>query len=293
MNDMVKSLSPFLTSESSQRFYKRLPAILIVLLLLLIAWASARLFWQILTPQTSSNPVAITNTQGMLGGIPPDYASQVAQKSLFGKANVETTTASDEPEDAPDTRLNLKLVGVYAVDDPKKGYAIIANGARPEELVLVDGKMAGNIVLDSVYPDRVIISRAGKRETLRLPETKTTGISFTPANSRASANAGGTQNLGDFRKEVIQNPAKLAEFINAAPARENGKFVGYRITTLKQHPILTQIDIQSGDIISRINGVDISSPAQGMKALQKLSKENTVQLTLNRGGQFIEINQTF
>lgn len=292
MNDMVKSLSPFMASESSQKWLQRLPTLAVIVLLLLIAWASAQLFWQALTPSAPGNVVAQRAGPAGSSSTAPDYASQIANKSLFGKANVEASASTEEPEDAPDTRLNLKLVGVYAVDDPKQGYAIIANGSRPEELVLVDGKMAGNIVLDSVYPDRVLISRAGKRETLRLPATESTGIKFTSkGGARNSKKA--AQSLGDFRKELTQNPAKLAEFVNAAPARENGKFVGYRITTLKPHPMLSQVDIQSGDIITRINGVDISSPAQGVKALQKLSTDNSVQLTLSRGGQVIEVNQTF
>lgn len=296
VNEVVKSLVPAMGSETSQKIYQRLPTVAVVLLLLLIAWASAQLVWQILTPNTPMTPTAPNGGPSTSNTTTPNYASQIAQRSLFGKSNSEAAPEQEE-QDAPDTRLNLKLLGVYALDDPKKGYAMIANGARPEELVLVGGKLPGNVKLHSVYPDRVILSRAGKRETLRLPATEKTGISRSPAKPRRPNNrssSGSTpSNLADFRNQMLKNPAKLAELVNAAPARENGKFIGYRITQLKQHPILSQVDIQSGDIITRVNGVDISSPASGMKALQKLSKEDSVQLTLNRGGQVIEVTQTF
>lgn len=296
MNDMVKSLGPALSSESSQKLYSKLPVIAVIALLLLLAWASAQLVWQFLTPANQETAATLPQAKPSRVNSTPAYSSEIASRSLFGKANV-AAPKSEEPVEAPETKLNMKLRGVYAVDDPKKGFAIIANGSRPEQMVAVDGKLPGNIKLDSVYPDRVIISRAGKLETLRLPETKSTGVTFTPAkrNTPSANNSGVSQttSLSGFRNELLKNPSKLAELVNAAPARENGKFVGYRITTLKQHPILSQVDIQSGDIITQVNGVKISSPAQGMKALQKLSKDNSVQLTLNRGGQVIEVNQTF
>lgn len=290
---MVKSLGPVLSSESSQKVYKKLPTIAVVLLLLLLAWASAQLVWQFLTPKTADFGSTTTPQGRIQTSAAPSYSREIISRSLFGKAN-SVAAKTDDPVEAPETKLNLKLRGVYAVEDPKKGYAIISNGSRPEEMVVVGGKLPGNIKLDSVYPDRVIISRSGKLETLKLPATKSTGVRYTPPKRNAGRSRGPqATSLAGFRKELMSNPSKLAELVNAAPARENGKFVGYRITTLKQHPILSQIDIQSGDIITQINGVKISSPAQGMKALQKLSRDNSVQLTLNRSGQTIEVNQTF
>lgn len=292
---MVKSLSPALSSESSQKLFKQLPIVAVVVLLLLLAWASAQLVWQFLTPKETT-PTAVANQTNTPRNVStPAYFAEIASRNLFGEAKTEPQKTATQPLEAPETKLNLKLRGVYAVDDPKKGYAIIANGSRPEEMVTVGKKLPGNIKLDSVYPDRVIISRSGKLETLKLPETKATGVSFQPSKrqSNNTSRTNQTSTLSGFRKELLKNPSKLAELVNAAPARENGKFVGYRITTLKQHPILSQVDIQTGDIITQVNGVKISSPAQGMKALQKLSKDNSVQLTLNRGGQMIEVNQTF
>ncbi len=288
---MVQSMPALLRSESATRITRQLPKLATILLLILIAWALSSLVWLFLTPEEAPlKPVGNKQRQqAVSSNINP--VTSISQQHLFGIAGAKK--AEPVTTEAPDTRLNLKLHGVFALDDEEKGYALIASGSKPEKLLHVGDKLPGNIELKAVYPDRVIISRSGKAETLRLPASKSTGITYTKNKRGSGRDLPATSNLGEFRRQITRNPSKLAELINTAPARRSGRFVGYRITTLKQHPILNALDIRTGDIVTKINGIDINSPASGMKALTALSKAQQLSLTIDRNGQIMEVNQSF
>lgn len=287
---MVQAMPSLLQSESANKIIQQTPKWVTLILLVLIAWSMSSLVWSMLLPDEAppNQSTLKPGPQSRADNISPD--TNIAQYHLFGIAGAkkeEQTIA-----DAPDTRLNLKLHGVFAPDDEKQGYALIASGNQPEKLIHVGDKLPGNIELKAVYPDRVIISRSGKAETLRLPASKSTGISYSQ-KKRGNNSLPATSNLSEFRRQITRDPAKLAELINTAPARRSGRFVGYRITTLKQHPILSALDIRSGDIVTQVNGIQINSPASGMKALTALSRAKQLSLTIDRNGQTMEVNQSF
>ncbi len=288
---MIQNLSTLARSESIINITKKLPSWISVILLMAIAWVLSSLVWFIFTPVATTHAQQNPSQPQQQPSPQNNPSSLVSSLHLFGVAGEKKKEHT--PTEAPDTRLNLKLRGVYAIGNDGKGVALIASGSKPEKLIRIGEKLPGNIELEAVYPDRVIISRSGKSETLRLPASQSTGITRSAPRSRqATANAP-SGNLKELRNELMRNPAKLAELINAAPARKAGRFVGYRITTLKQHPILSSLDLRSGDIVTRVNGIAINSPSSGMKALQLLSKASQVSITVDRNGQSLELNQTF
>ncbi|HHJ14153.1 MAG TPA: type II secretion system protein GspC [Gammaproteobacteria bacterium] len=271
------------------------------LLILWLAWKLAGLIW-LLVPQPEVEPA---------GGEVPEVAApagasariderQLASLHLFGVAGRKAPAASrPAPVSAPETRLRLTLRGVFAADETSQGRAIIADPKGKEDSYGVGDPLPGGATLTEVHPDRIILERSGRYETLRLPRDKRKAgrpavISHRSA-SRISHNSAGGSNAAAFsryRQEIKQDPSAFLKYVRATPARKNGKFVGFRLQPGPQRGAMKELGLKPGDIVTSINGTKIESPASGMKAMQSMAEGDRVQVTLLRGGKEISLDLT-
>ena len=277
--------------------------------MLLIAWTVSRIVWQVLAPPQAFDLAPASSAPPASPPVRQNFAAQIVASHLFGRQQI-AKKVEPKPVDAPETQLNLQLRGVYAREDENLGVALISNGSGREKLYKVGDPLPGNSELAAVYPDRVMLKRAGRFETLRLPESKLTGGGFTPYRGRSSSRSSGrgglgmqrprkvsrafaaNSEIGKLRAEVLKNPARLAQFVNAVPARENGQFVGFKIVAKQSHPAFRELDIRSGDVVTQVNGITLDSPQKGFQVLQSLRNAKHVSVTLTRGGQIVQLDHT-
>lgn len=296
---MATQYLQWLESPIIKKHGGRLPRLLSVLLLVLCAYTAAKLLWLFLTPAPDLPKFTlVTKSGGPAQQQSPNYANQIAALHLFGTPEVKSQP--QQPIEAPETRLNLKLRGVFAVEDENKGLALIAGSSGPEKMYPVGAKIPGNITLTSVYPDRVILQRNGQYETLRLPETEGTGMDFVPTRMEtsmqgqsSSTGAQAPSRLREIRRDFMRNPAKLAEMVRVAPVNVNGQTTGFSLNALTDDPLFTELGFEQGDIIKRVNGIDLDSSAKGLRVLQQLRRAKQVSVTIERNGQQVEMNHSF
>ncbi len=287
-----------------QKVAPQLPRALALVFLILIALSAARLVWLMLAPAPELPQTSIQNSKTTVTRLPvADFAATIARQSIFGKPVVVAAAEPTTPEEIPETRLNLKLRGVFALNDEDGGLALISNGSGPEKVYQVDDAISRSTKLAAVYPDRVKLSINGKFETLRLPETKDTGVSYVPtANTRATGNnrtvpkpsTVETKSLGEYRKEFMRNPTTLARLVNVSKATDStGNAIGYKVSANGKHPAFDQLGIEDGDVITSINGIQLDSDAKGMSAFQALRQAQQVTVQILRNGQPNTLNLTF
>ncbi len=310
LNTLPQRFAALVDSAVMRNLYSRLPGLVAVLLVLLIAWTVSQLVWQLIAPSSELDLAPVAPVRPTASApVRQNFAAQIVASHLFGRQQV-AKKIEPKPVDAPETQLNLELRGVYAREDESLGVALIASGSGREKLYKVGDLLPGNAELAAVYPDRVMLKRGGRFETLRLPESKLTGGGFSPYRSRASSRTPGQRGLGmrragkvsrtfsanseigKLRAEVLKNPAKLAQFVNAVPARQNGRFVGFKIVAKQSHPAFRELDIRSGDVVTEVNGITLDSPQKGFQVLQSLRTAKHVSVTLMRGGQIVQLDHT-
>ena len=233
--------------------------------------------------QNSSATVASSRTQ---------LGAQVVSSHLFGiagsKPQEETKTVA---ADAPETKLNLALAGVFAYTPQDLAIAIISSGGREENVYGIGDKIVGSATLKAVFPDRVIIENRGREETLKLPEDVAPialpRVSSTPVAS-GSRSGGGIVDLPstpkELRDKLVKNPSMLGKIVSATPYQENGKLVGFRLQPKQNPEILEAQGIMANDIITQVNGISLNSQKQGIRALRKLVKADNIELTILRDG---------
>ncbi len=90
------------------------------------------------------------------------------------------------------------------------------------------------------------------------------------------------------RREVEQamnDLPKLLSQARAAPNMVNGAINGFRLDYVAPASFYEKIGVQAGDVLQRVNGVDIRDPSTMLSLLQQLKNEQIVKLDVVRSNQ--------
>ncbi len=276
----------------------RLAKLANILLVVWLAWLLAELSWLLIPGAEETMDVPVELAPGPVTPQRPRIDErQIASWHLFGIAGEEKPAPRPKQVDAPETRLKLTLRGVFASDDNTSARAIVGDPKGKEDSYAVGDPLPGGAKLSEIYPDRIILERNGRFETLRLPrELSKAGAPSVSHKSatriRSTGSASKAAAFQKYRKEIKQNPSAFMNYVRATPYRQKGKFVGFRLQAGRQRGALKELGLQAGDIVTAINGVQIDSPAKGMKAMQALGEGDTVDVRLLRGGQETSMSLT-
>ncbi|MFI4968150.1 MAG: type II secretion system protein GspC [Gammaproteobacteria bacterium] len=256
------------------------PTLAATAFILVIAWLLAELTWALL-PQPKSVAGAYVPPPVAVAHQP--VAGSIADRHLFGTS----APANSNVSNAPDTTLALTLHGIVAGKSAKDSRAlIVANG--DEEPYAVGAALPGGAVIRTIFPDRVMLERDGRMEALRLPKADTGTGMDTSADSQPAlqtAPAPLPQNLGQLRQEIAQNPQRLMDVVRAMPVQEQGKLTGYRIYPAGNSPVFAQLGLHPGDVVTAVNGIPLTDPAQSMHVLASIKTSEQISITLLRNGQ--------
>ncbi len=91
----------------------------------------------------------------------------------------------------------------------------------------------------------------------------------------------------------MSNPALLAGMVSAQEVRQNGQVIGYQLSFQTNSPAVGELGLQSGDVVTQVNGIPLTSASQGLRALNVLASASQVNATIQRGGQVIQVNGSF
>ena len=268
-----------------------LPKLVVVLLVILIAQTFAKLTWRYFEPvNETTSTVVMKNVVRSKAETAGSSLQNVASYHLFGDARKQPVI-QQQVIDAPETRLRLDLKGVFASIDVTKAIAIISSSKSKDKTYHIGDKVSGGVILHAVYADRVILKRNGQLETLRLPKSKVDSNAFYatkaskhPPPGKSLQNQSASQHLRQIRDTLLKDPAKIWQQVRINPVMKKGQVQGY--TLVHNDPaIMTALNIRSTDVITAINGESLSDPAVLLDLMNRLSSQDTLQLTIERSGQ--------
>ncbi|WP_322112486.1 GspC family type II secretion system variant ExeC [Aeromonas veronii] len=259
----------------------RVTQVAFLALLIMLAQQSAALTWRLLTLaslQTSQpwqpSAVAVSGQSN-----PRLELGEVSRLALFGKAIPKAQAKAAVAANAPRTQLNAQLNGVLASSDPAKSIAIIAmSGIQNSYGVgdMIDGTQAR---IRQVYPDRVIIERDGRDETLMLD-----GEEYGKPLPQTNATP-----LGSLRSELMADPGKITDYLNISPVQVDGRMTGYRLNPGSNPEFFNQSGLQANDLAISINGLDLRDNMQAMQAMQQMAGATEMTVTVERQGEQFDI----
>jgi len=208
---------------------------------------------------------------------------QLSHTALFGEitaATAHTTTTTELP---PETRLNLTLRGIYYSSTVQDSFAMIAQGQQDTKLYRVGDQLTNAVTIAAIYAKHVTLSRFGKQEILRLEGDKDSQTNITTSSATNTQQSG--RLLAQYQQQLRTNPQTLARLMRITPATHQGETIGYRLGAGQEKGILSQFGLQSGDILTEVNGVRLDSPLKGLQVVQKLAHTRQIDLNILRNGQ--------
>ncbi len=295
---------------------------LLLVILLWLCMSVAKLILVLLPkPQLPAPPPTVAGLQsGSIGDPAPAInIQQLVSLNLFGKpgtgqvAPPPTEVLSLPEVNAQDTKLNLQLRGVLMSTDPKSARAIIASGSKQDLYAVDDVLPVGrNVKLAKVLAERVILSNAGKPESLWLyDETNKSGHSSAvsygsqaqPPVRRASSsftippqndNDMGDSDTSDLEDQVesVTGVKNLTDVVKMSVERRDGQVVGYKIRPGREADLFTELGLEAGDIVTSINGIQLDSSNKVMQVYRELKDQTSATLILLRGDEEMTMDIT-
>ncbi len=289
---MANTLTLHRAAQLYERHGRRLPPLVSLLLVVLVAALLAQLLWALIPIPESARWRAPTVTAGSSTPRATNTSIDgIVGAQLFGNFRAEAVTADGRAQEAPDTRLSLTLLGILAGGD-HDSRALIANSSGEEKPYAIGDDVVSGVNLQAIFPDRVILSRSGQLETLRLNRDapSTASPSYSPP---AAAPAGAALALGQIREQMLADPTKASTYIRVQPANVNGQLKGYRVYPGRERAAFTNAGLRPGDLVTSVNGIQLDDNQKALQMLGDLSQASSVTLTVERGGQQQTINLTF
>lgn len=276
----------------------RLGTWMAVMLVIVLAWNIAKLTWDLLVIPDSA-PIPVSQPMSVLQpmSVPPlegPGMGRVADLHLFGRA--ETMTATPEvPAEVPETRLRLTLKGVVASGLPVQGVALIADDRQNERHYRVGAELPGGARLEQIFSDRVILSREGRFEMLRLPREALDSAAVVPV-AQSGQSGGTTQapplrdaglaaSLATRRDAWLREPDQFMDAIRMRPVQEQGMMKGFAVTPRRDPALFRQAGLRPGDVVTGINGMPVNTITDPQALLAELAQATEIRLDLERQGR--------
>ncbi|MGB6409712.1 MAG: type II secretion system protein GspC [Candidatus Deferrimicrobiaceae bacterium] len=208
---------------------------------------------------------------------------------------------------APTSTSSYILLGTISSDLPTARRAILwAEGMKDPLLVREHAEIEPGVQVASIERDHVWIARGPSREKLDLlpvgsgtrkvsapapapkPVTERSSRTATPAASTINVNkidentysldeATVTELSGDINKFMTQ--------VRIIPYFEANKSAGYRLAAMRPGSTFAQLGFRGGDIIQRVNDVELTSPEKMYTIFQNLKDEKVVTVDILRQGK--------
>lgn len=230
---------------------------------------------------------------------PTQYMEDIRTSGLFAMP----TAAQISPHQDPGASVarasigaatKIRLIGVVMGD--QRGVFAIAEELASKRQVLYrlhDQILDLGEVAD-IRRDGMAIRRGNVEEWLELePGEKQVGAG-NPAVASAASSSSAPPGPGTPIRKVIDRREvesamndlpKLLTQARAVPNMVNGTLNGFRIDYMAPASFYEKIGVQTGDVLQRVNGVDIRDPGTILNLLQQLKNEQVVKLDIVRNDQ--------
>ncbi|MDF1525653.1 MAG: type II secretion system protein GspC [bacterium] len=289
--------------------YRYLFTLADLVLLVVAGFVASRIILATLMPPVALLPftkVEMKATSAVNRGIQEPDAAVIVQRNLFGSKVLNTASPAAEKTEAdmeglPESTLPLKLLGTAVQVNGKRSFAIIQDtGTREEQIHFVGDEIREGTVITSVARNRVVLLRNGLEEILEKDDdqsaaapqssrTRPARAQRTPTVAEGSepvtVRKVGDNNFVMDRREVegvLQDFNKLLTQIRVVPHFADGKPDGFKIFNIRPGSLFASLGMVNGDIIKRVNGLDITGPEQALQMFQQLRDESQVTVDLER-----------
>ncbi len=263
---------------------------LTLILLASSAWLLGKMVWMLQSDSSTLSTWSPAQTSGSINGNQRLDLSSLQNGALFGTySESKPAPVIQKVVDAPKTKLNLVLVGAVASDEATKNLAVIANRGSQSTYGLNEVIEGTRAKLKAVLPDRVIIENEGRDETLMLEGLDYSQRAPIAQKSEDTQLLGEEDKLDAIRESILKNPQEIFQYVRLSQVKEGDAILGYRVSPGKDAALFNSVGLQTGDIATEFNGLDLREPDVMNKLASSVSEMTEINLTVLRDGQPYDI----
>ena len=286
---------------------------------LVLSLAAVWIFVHLRAHQSYDWQPASAQSSLALGGaklLSPRGVTTVLDRNLF---NQESSALELDPKDDAEykgslrkTRLPLRLVGTVYGSDPYSGIAMIEDtNSKTVTSFVVDSWIAKNVRIHQILRARVVFDNNGimeylEQETKELVRRKRGAGSGLSMMSSVSTQMPGPSKgrISEFKEEgyefsdgkiqmtesyknklLTRDFTKVLQDMKADPFMKGKKLVGFKLSRIRKDSIYEKAGLADGDIVTEINGVELTSVSQAISVLQAARNSNRLEATIIQDGQ--------
>lgn len=225
---------------------------------------------------------------------PTQHAEDVRSSGLFPLPPTPLGITNHEGVAGTPIRASLgvaakiRLIGVV-LGDQRGVFAIVEELSSKKQLLYrLHDQIPDLGEVSEIRHDGMVVRQGDLEELLEL------GLSDKPAGAAGSSTASVSRMPGASLRKVIDRREvelamsdlpKLLTQARAVPNMVNGTVNGFRIDYVAPASFYEKIGVQAGDVLQRVNGVDIRDPTTMLSLLQQLKNERVVKLDMVRSNQ--------
>lgn len=273
-------------AKSNRRF--PLAGLIEIGLLALIAFVVVKAVITYVSPQSVWKPV-VTAQPGEAGPAPIAAPALNLNFDPFYRQRAAITAAPAVTigEDAPETSLDLKLFGLRADSADETGSAILETPDRKQKTYRVGDEIISGVVLRAVTKSYIVLDAEGSLERLTFikPESALNTPAPAPSEPAQTYQAGQTGSAGAPSGRLSVQNFSAAQFMAAVrltPDLKDGSVRGIKITPRGSGKLLSGAGLQSGDIITAVNGQSVTDNQAMMRMASVLSRDQGASLSILR-----------
>jgi general secretion pathway protein C len=165
--------------------------------------------------------------------------------------------------------LTGRRQAAYRLGDQVEGVGMVSD-IRKESILLTQGPLQEELFLD-------ILQQAA-------PAVVPAGAVVAPASAPGSGPLRRSVDRAEL-SQMLSDVPKLMTQARAIPYMNEGKVDGFRMDFIMKGSFFEKIGLQAGDVLQRINGVELRDPGMALGLFQQLRNERTVAVDVLRNSQ--------
>ena len=242
-------------------------------------------------PSDADERPSLTNSAIASGDTPTQLVEEIMHSGLFQlpvqASSNPTDTVQAKPAKPPlNIAQKLRLLGTM-LDGHGGGFAVVEDIASKRQSLVRLQEIIENIgEVSELRRDGIVIRQGDQEEVLGLALLQSEQM---PSPSRVSTQAPApfvspAKRTLDRREvmEAVKDPSKLLMQAHAVPYLQNGALQGFRLDFINPSGFFDRAGFQYGDVIQRINGVEIRDPGRLLGMFNQVVNERTVKVDIVR-----------
>ena len=246
----------------------------------------------ITSPQSPvGNLDSINPSTGSVLSFHSDAYASVSKLHLFGQEDNSRINSPATPTTTPEIPSILILQGILYTPNHVDALAIISEPKGKNFVAKKGDSIAQNISLVDILEDRIILSRYGEMETLRLKRNLAViqlSHSDSPQSNKTVISSKVMRQITDALALYESDPDEFRKMVHIQKVSENDKVLGYRIS-YRDRRMMKILGMRPHDLIVKLNDIDVTGENATTKITHELKNKKEINLVVVRNSELRDI----